>query len=102
MNEVPPDRRPEALKDDSLPRVLLGASIALVWPPGHLVAQQGQPWLEHMCVTGDGTRILDTVPLNPGHLVAGQPPDPVSVNPSILCQLCGLHGFVRHSEWVPA
>lgn len=28
--------------------------------------------------------------------------DPLTISPSILCRICGHHGFVRSGRWVPA
>lgn len=28
--------------------------------------------------------------------------DPLTINPSILCKTCGLHGFIQQGRWVPA
>lgn len=28
--------------------------------------------------------------------------DPLTLSPSILCRVCGDHGFVRNGKWVPA
>jgi hypothetical protein len=28
--------------------------------------------------------------------------EPLTVSPSVLCLTCGLHGFIRNGQWVPA
>lgn len=28
--------------------------------------------------------------------------DPLTLSPSLLCGLCGFHGFIRGGRWVPA
>ena len=28
--------------------------------------------------------------------------DPLTISPSLLCRLCGDHGFIRGGRWVPA
>lgn len=28
--------------------------------------------------------------------------DPLTLSPSLLCQRCGRHGFIRDGRWVPA
>ena len=28
--------------------------------------------------------------------------DPLTLSPSLLCKLCGDHGFIREGRWVPA
>jgi hypothetical protein len=28
--------------------------------------------------------------------------DPITLTPSLLCRVCGDHGFVREGKWVPA
>lgn len=28
--------------------------------------------------------------------------DPLTLEPSLLCRVCGNHGFIRNGEWVPA
>lgn len=28
--------------------------------------------------------------------------EPLELSPSLLCRLCGTHGFVRGGKWVPA
>jgi hypothetical protein len=41
------------------------------------------------------------VPCKPGHwtLVSREP---LTLSPSLLCRLCGHHGFIRDGKWVPA
>lgn len=28
--------------------------------------------------------------------------DPLTLSPSVLCRICGNHGFIREGKWVPA
>lgn len=28
--------------------------------------------------------------------------DPLHIEPSLLCEFCGWHGFIRNGHWVPA
>jgi hypothetical protein len=28
--------------------------------------------------------------------------EPLTISPSVLCKLCGNHGFIREGKWVPA
>lgn len=28
--------------------------------------------------------------------------DPLTISPSVLCTLCGNHGFIREGKWIPA
>ena len=28
--------------------------------------------------------------------------DPLTLAPSLLCRMCGHHGFIQHGRWVPA
>lgn len=28
--------------------------------------------------------------------------DPLTLSPSLLCRICGNHGFIREGKWVPA
>jgi hypothetical protein len=34
------------------------------------------------------------------HTIEGR--DPLTISPSLLCEVCGWHGFVRDGKWVPA
>ncbi|HEY3630788.1 MAG TPA: hypothetical protein VGL21_07800 [Jatrophihabitantaceae bacterium] len=44
-----------------------------------------------------------------GYIYFGEPEgwtleseDPPTISPSLLCRICGDHGFVRSGRWVPA
>ena len=28
--------------------------------------------------------------------------DPLTISPSLLCRVCGHHGFIRDGKWIPA
>lgn len=28
--------------------------------------------------------------------------DPLTISPSLLCRICGNHGFIKNGRWVPA
>jgi hypothetical protein len=29
-------------------------------------------------------------------------PEPLTLSPSLLCRVCGVHGYIREGKWVPA
>jgi len=41
------------------------------------------------------------LPLGPERWTVEQQ-EPLTVTPSILCGECGVHGFIREGQWVPA
>jgi hypothetical protein len=53
----------------------------------------------HPCADGDHQSY---VPLgtNLGWTLVSE--DPLTLSPSLLCPICGHHGFVREGRWVPA
>lgn len=65
--------------------------------------------LEHECVGGERRPngcVLDG-PVSQ-ELDAGRPRwqvvnwEPLTLSPSLLCLSCGLHGFIRDGQWIPA
>ena len=65
-------------------------------------------WCNHDGIQGDwsvlsrlpaGTPEEATLPNGRWGIVST---DPLTVTPSILCGLCGCHGFIRDGQWVPA
>ena len=71
-----------------------GGVVVLFVDPEFVV--RDAPWIEHQCIAGDDTPILTAVSLHPGHSVSD---DHLTVSPSILCQSCGLHGFLTDGKW---
>lgn len=59
-------------------------------------------WM-HDCVASFGTpfRNETVLPLGPNGWQIVQA-EPLTVTPSILCRMCGCHGFITNGEWVPA
>lgn len=59
--------------------------------------------------TGNGCKSMALFDL-PGvaELMPGRPVwqvqswEPLTLSPSLLCQLCGDHGFIQNGRWVPA
>lgn len=61
--------------------------------------------LTHDCLAlcGDGeTRMLRnrSIPLDARWTVTG-PDDAATIDPSIVCMACGLHGHWKNGKWVP-
>jgi Family of unknown function (DUF6527) len=56
----------------------------------------------HDCVGSFGTphRRKTTLPVGPGRWQLAQA-EPLTVTPSILCKLCGCHGFITNGAWCP-
>lgn len=56
----------------------------------------------HDCRIIDGQRLVvaPALQLNGGHRVVQE--KPLTVEPSVLCPDCGLHGFIRAGRWVSA
>lgn len=57
----------------------------------------------HPCKTDD--RHAGAIPIRPHkHWPVWQVEswDPLTLSPSVLCNTCGLHGFIREGRWVPA
>lgn len=62
--------------------------------------------IRHLCKTGTGKHpkdfqiwnapVVDTVNAGNHTLVKK---DPLTITPSILCPVCGLHGFVTEGKW---
>jgi hypothetical protein len=60
-------------------------------------------YYEHPCVGGA---------MSPGYVPVDRVPsqlswtlvqlDPLTLSPSLLCRVCGHHGFIREGRWVPA
>lgn len=64
----------------------------------------GRILLEHECHRTRGGRVIIHAPalqLRPGgHVIDAL--DPITISPSIGCDDCGLHGFIRAGQWVAA
>ena len=65
----------------------------------------GSIGIRHRCTRPRDGQTLIVAP----RLVLGEPGghtvntyDPLDVTPSVGCDDCGLHGFVRNGQWVPA
>jgi hypothetical protein len=54
----------------------------------------------HTCDRGD-RGVIRCAPLLSLHTIS-TPDEGLNISPSILCSDCGIHGFVRNSEWVSA
>jgi hypothetical protein len=67
-----------------------------------LVMVNGQMRFSHVCHLRGGhtLRIAPLLQLEAGHRVEQM--DPLTISPSILCEDCGLHGFVREGSWTSA
>ena len=75
-------------------RTALGLGIELL----HM--EDGTIRIAHDCkLIGDDRRLRIAFLLDPRHIVT---PEPVTITPSILCDDCGLHGWVIAGEWSPA
>lgn len=74
--------------------------------PSVILDDEGQAIFVHDCdaLCGDGRRRL----IRQRHYVLGIPPwaitsrDPLTIEPSIDCGACPLHGFFRAGQWVAA
>lgn len=55
--------------------------------------------IRHHCKTidGDDIYIAPALQLAGGHRIVSQ--DPLTIEPSILCPDCGLHGWIRDGQW---
>jgi hypothetical protein len=75
-------------------------AVVEVGPVRLLRYRDGTYRVGHVCDRGDRGIIRCAPLLGEKHTVgwSGRP----SVYPSILCPDCGLHGFVRGGQWVPA
>lgn len=93
--------------EDERRRVQIAEDMWLVWdkPVEHEnYRPDGLKW-DHLCSTYDDpedgpTRKRIAAHLGNGHVIVQD--DPVTIEGSLLCLGCGLHGFVRDSNWVPA
>ncbi len=75
----------------------------------HLCIDDGVPvglLLTHPCSARGGEAVQDFIPVSPypypkepWKLVAR---DPITLQPSVRYDCCGLHGFVTNGRWVPA
>ncbi|MFF9310070.1 hypothetical protein ACF1BS_04080 [Streptomyces sp. NPDC014748] len=76
----------------------LTPDIAYGWVPEHLRADTGDPnpWFWHWC-SAQGRWMAQAAPDHT--LVSTQP---LHLEPSLLWPCCGVHGFVRGGEWIPA
>ena len=70
-------------------------------PPRLLFYPDGRIGVEHKCKVIGDTQIIcaPRLQLDTGHRVVSR--DPVTVEPSIGCPDCGLHGFAREGRWIP-
>lgn len=59
--------------------------------------------VRHDCKVIDGVQLVVAPALqldNGGHRIVTK--RPLTVEPSVLCPDCGLHGFIREQQWVAA
>lgn len=58
--------------------------------------------IRHECTRQRDGQTLVAAPAltTPGHVVVST--DPVTVTPSILCEDCGLHGYITDGVWLDA
>jgi hypothetical protein len=88
---------------DERRRVAVGDQLEMVYDGQ---ANNGAHWrIDHLCeVINDPERgqVRKRVApyLHPAHIVRSA--EPLTIEPSIRCLNCGLHGFVRESKWEPA
>lgn len=68
------------------------------------VPEQGATGAALLCTHLDARDPGRQCPATPRSLGAHQVTvaEPLSLEPSLLCEVCGWHGFVRAGEWVPA
>lgn len=72
--------------------------------PGRLVTAlryaDGTIRVRHHCKVIDGTQLVvaPALQLDGGHRIVQE--KPLTVEPSVLCPDCGLHGFIRSGLWV--
>lgn len=60
----------------------------------------GEIRFAHTCkLIGDDERLRCAPLLHQQHIVT---PPPVTITPSLLCDDCGLHGWITASTWSPA
>lgn len=91
-------------------RVPVGGTVVMLrYPPGvpEDWDDQGVWRFEHWCDRKTSARgVVVCAPLlSPAHTVTetkGRIPSDLTVNPSILCPDCNLHGWVRDGVWTPA
>lgn len=57
-------------------------------------------YYEHPCA--GGKLAPGWVPFTGEYRWEVQQSDPLTITPSLLCRVCGHHGFVRNGKWVPA
>lgn len=90
--------------DDSLPDLTLRGYDRMIDHGGvqSVHYPDGTIRVRHTCTRPrDGVTLIVAPELTiPGHTVISL--DPVTISPSILCDDCGLHGFIREGRWVPA
>lgn len=70
----------------------------------HTQERGGEFWrFSHVCTnprSGARLRIAPALQIGHGHEVLST--SPLHIEASILCEDCGLHGFVREGRWVSA
>lgn len=74
-------------------------------PPRALFYPDGTIRIEHKCKTIDDPVEVDVLiicapKLSPGHRIVSL--EPLTVEGSIACPDCGLHGWAREGSWVAA
>lgn len=77
-----------------------GVEIDLRWLPDqdHADRPEGLDYW-HAC---HGKRRVGWIPLNSPKGWTLEKREPLTISPSLLCQVCGHHGFIREGKWVPA
>lgn len=87
---------PDATPADVEVKVRLGGEMQLCW-------SEGQFRLRHLCDrSASGRNVIICAPVLSQHFVQWVPEAGYTVQPSILCPDCGLHGWIRANEWQPA
>lgn len=62
-----------------------------------LITDTGRLRLEHVCnLNGKRRAVVQSMPMH--HIVQ---PSPLSLQPSVHCPTCGLHGYVTDGQWAP-
>lgn len=85
---------------DQYAKIDVGGGVSL------LIPAEGKIRVMHVCAEWDDDYMQEHLvkiacpTLHEDHVVVSL--DPPTIQPSILCSSCGLHGFVRSGVWVPA
>ena len=77
----------------------LGGGVEMAWYP------DGSIGIRHTCNRGPKRGTIICAPRlvldQPGGHTINRDKEPVTVSPSVGCDDCGLHGFIRNGRWEP-